>query len=588
MAITIDEYRFLIGGERFYPASDLTFTWDKFQDEIFFRKGISKLKFINSASEALDDFTALWNLENSPNKCAKIPLQVDIFCNDVWVEFFKGSIHLIDGDWNLSSCQVDIDVRPSDKYSCILDNWENPVNVFEFVAEEDRVQLDTVIGTLEFAACFNEVELEFGQTINWEDPEKGCVEGTAGWQVYNFSNVFIEKFVNLQWKPYLQKHSYWVRERWDGGGVPIGSDWVEENGTYYREVTLFLTKKLEPYVNSGGIINVGAAYSEHHEVMAAVFDNGIKWKDFIEILVKQTCDSVDVESFFYEINAVNDTINDAYQYAADYFKELVVYQKSDIKSNNKGQNATSFTGSDNPLTLKKVLDDLKKFQNVYWDITDDGKFQLEHKSRFLQNGDWDLTEDPYDEMIDGDYSYTYKKDKLPRSEEWQYMDEVSNDFIGKPITYNNACVTNQDQLTDKKFKCGYFTNDIPYMLANPDDVSNDGLVLVAADEDFKIIREDYIQDANIFQYNGCMSFFNLIPALMLWDRPQITGRVNSIFMTFYSQIAQRSCKPIRIHLCCQSLLDLTTLNKYTRLGWCRVSKISLQEPSAIVTLELEF
>lgn len=589
MAIHNDEYRFLIGGQRFYPASKLSFTWEPYENEIFSRMKISELKFIDSDEESLDDFDYLWNLENSENKCSPIPLTVDKWCNDAWsTDFFKGNIHLVDGKWNMSNCIVDIPVRPSDKYSCVLNNWENPVNVFEFVPEDERVKLGTIDGDIEYKVCAFEVE-SFGiGSYELSLPTKHCLEaGHVWWELETHATYELHEKID---KPATYtKVTTWVREVYLGSGSPpqpIEHGWVGYDGKYYRKPQMFLVEKTKDLSNSANW-----KYDKVNKLLSELFDNGIKFDKFMEVLCDQTCGGMKIRSKFFEIDSLNDGATDPYIFAKQFLSKLVIYQKSDIKNNNASQNATSFAGSDNPLTLKKILDDLKTFQGVYWDIekgvTEDTLI-LEHISYFVRQGDWDLTQEPFDTMLHGAYAYSYKKDNLPKSEEWEYMDEVSTNFKGLPIVYNNGCVAQQGQLSDKKFSCKFVTNDIPWMVANSDEIDNSGVVFVTADDDYNLIREDYIPVINKFELNGALSFYNLLPKVLLWERPQIQGMVNNQVMLFYSQATQRKIDTLEVHLCCQAILDMTMHDKHTRLGWNKVVKITLEEQGGIVKFDLEF
>jgi hypothetical protein len=598
MALTLDEYRFTIAGVRFYPNESFSVKWEKYADEVFFRRELSTLIFANDRERGVVDFDSLWILENSSARCNAFPLEVERICNGTWEPFISGSLHLVDGYWQLSDCRIDIPVRPRDKYSCTLDNWEKPVNVFAFVPQSDLVTLSTLPPGIEY-----EIETiqcsDFGPEVDIgapvppipESPPAPC-DGSNVWSL-------------LRWG----RRMHLVFDNGPGGGPPTGKRWATI-AVYVRLVALTNSQPADDWslINgnwvkapnigvapiSDGWNEIGSSYWKivyDGIILDKVYDNGIKIEDFMSVLVDRTCEGMAVESKFFGINTDQENINDAYGYAIQFLSELVVYQKTDIKYSDAAENATSFIGTDNPLTLKKVMDDMKKWCNVYWDIviTETGpKMIIEHYSYFARQGDWDLTVDPMEKFIRGGIAYKYKTDKLPKSESFQYQDDVSNDFKGVDIFYDNACITNQSELTHKKYKCEFTSNDLPWMSASPEDVDNSGIAFVTAEEDFTIIRNDFIPVINKLQLNGALSFYNLIPSLMLWKRPHLNGLVNNSEVTFYNQTPPRSHDPLKIHLCCESLLSMTTQMKKIQVGWAEVNSIELAEPGGIITLNLDF
>lgn len=586
MASKLTEYKFQLNGfmseaYRVYPNDKFTIEWERFEDEVFYRKQISTLNFANIERLGIDDFDLFWNHENSPNRCAAIPLTVYATCNDIDTELLSGKFYMVDGKWDISKCKLEIDVRPSDRYSCVVDNWDSPINVFEFVAESDKVKLETSPDSvLEQVTCEedNNDPTFINIISNRKLPYGACISG-AGWAVLKHYSEITNHFI---FGTRMNRKTTWVRERYTGAGVPSSGDWIEEDGNYYRSPKMFKVEETELNAESYYIPN---PYELINVLISESYDNGIKLEDFIKILVNQTCNAYEIRSEFFGINAAQSPLNDAYQYAIDYFEEIVVFQKTDVKYNSADQNATSFGNDNAALTLHKFLNDLKKWANVYWDITDDGTLIIEHISYFINQGDWDLTQAPMRKFIEGKAAYTYKKNDLPKQEKFQYMEDVTQEFRGLPIVYNNDC--NSEDIDESIYKCEFTNNDFT-MVARPDEVSDDGIIFITAKNNYTEMREDWIPVMNRTEYNGALSFYNLIPSLMLYERPQINGLVNGNDTTFYSQLPPRAHDPLTVHLCCEQILQMTPKMKRTQFGWARVSKISLEEPKGEVTFNLDF
>lgn len=594
MAKTLRDYRFTFNGVNVvYPCEGFQITWERYEDEIFYRKGISTLTFQNQREEGIFDFDTFWNLENSLTRCNFYDLDVDLLCGGQWEDIFDGNVHFVDGDWNVDDCTLKIDIRPNDKYSCITDNWQKAINVFDYVDLDERIELDALEGELEFKNCETEFETGGGSFLTLKEPVTNCIGNENIWWVLEHEGELVEQekswwdgiFGDDDSKLIERRKTNWIREKYTGVGVPTSTGWVEDNGSYYRKPLLFKVSETRDQF-------LGFRYKLVNEVVAKLFDNGIKLSKFMEVLARQTCGgSMDVKSKFFEINDVNDVGGGAYYYAKQFFSKCVVYQKTDIKYNNKDQNATSFASTENPLTLKKILDDLKVWANVYWDIeeTESGDvLRIEHFSYWANLGDWDFTQEPMEKFIRGHHSYKYKTNQFPKSEIFKYMDSISDDFQGKPIEYIDGCVTNQKSLVDKVEACSYTTNDIAWMIANSEEIDDDGVVFVTANDDYTKIREDFITNQNKFQLNGAMSFYNLVPNLKLWNRPRKTGLVNGLKMGFFHSKPQREHQHFDIYTCCSSILEMTTKMKRTRFGWCQVEGIELSEPSGAITFKLEF
>lgn len=162
---------------------------------------------------------------------------------------------------------------------------------------------------------------------------------------------------------------------------------------------------------------------------------------------------------------------------------LLMTPKSNVLAGEFSQPAQKAT-----ITLKYVLNMLKYLFQAYWYISEDGKFHVEHISFFKNGGSYstaatvgiDLT------MLQvvrngkawafGKNEYSFEKEDMAERYQFEWMDDVSDVFVGKPIEIVSKYV---ELGKIENITISQFTTDVDYMLLAPENMSKDGFALFA-------------------------------------------------------------------------------------------------------------
>lgn len=142
-----------------------------------------------------------------------------------------------------------------------------------------------------------------------------------------------------------------------------------------------------------------------------------------------------------------------------------------------------------PITLKQILDMLRKVYRCYWTIRY-GYLVIEHIEYFRRGGRYNGTPGVEVDLTakttvrNGKFwsyltnKYTYDKPDMPARYEFGWMDNVTEPFNGWPIDMLSGYV---DESKVEKISVSNFTSDIDYLMLNPDDASRDGFAIMKAD-----------------------------------------------------------------------------------------------------------
>jgi len=182
----------------------------------------------------------------------------------------------------------------------------------------------------------------------------------------------------------------------------------------------------------------------------------------------------------------------------NYLKEVSILHLSDAKRPGASNYATKGI-----ITLKSVLDDLKRLYNAYWFIDDDNRIRIEHISFFPHQTydppvvSLDLTSDSFNDIMSGSKKLTYQSDILKGIEGVEFSisqsaqdstselhtDPISvaiNEFDAVYLSYSETCVP----LNDKGEKSSE-VNTVSQFITNwsaieyrPDTLPEEGWALV--------------------------------------------------------------------------------------------------------------
>lgn len=220
-------------------------------------------------------------------------------------------------------------------------------------------------------------------------------------------------------------------------------------------------------------------------------------------------------------------------------KNIVLMHLSDAKRPYASNPAT--VGN---VTLKDVLDELKKMFNAYWFVNIDGKLQIEHITYFPNQAytaptvKLDLTLDKYKDVMKGNNRMSYQTEKLKgiegldwsissgafdaQSELWTLDANPSLiEFSGAYMRYADSCVPKDDkgEKTTEYKTVSLFTTDWLSVSRKPDTVPDEGWMLVHV-KDFTrndAVEYGWLPIINATAMNGALSATRLFYDFMRYD-----------------------------------------------------------------------
>lgn len=192
---------------------------------------------------------------------------------------------------------------------------------------------------------------------------------------------------------------------------------------------------------------------------------------------------------------------------------LLMSQKTNVL-NIEYQNPAQKT----PMTLQNVLNMLRDCFRCFWYI-EDNKLKIEHIYWFKNGGSYsDIPVESYDltkylNVRNGkpwDFAQskiTFDKMDMPERFQFKWMDDVTELFEGQPIQILSKYVTPGKI---EEINISNFNSDIDYVLLNPDEISNDGFVLMAAVDSNGFVPLGY-GDYSFSANNGPSNSFEIKP-----------------------------------------------------------------------------
>lgn len=567
-----------------------------------------------------DDFDWLWTLENDgrppATRCGGVAFRILETCGeDDEAVRYEYVINLNESNWDPDHCVVSCRLNPVDYFSCIYRNWEDEIDVLDEVATKNTVR--GLIGYLETQTCGPYTELAQNET-EIQDPETACLsdpsEGWALLQNYWVTPSIIGVYPGSPYTHDGESASVWVRERVDDsvssppgdGWIDIGGDsWVREPEVYYYEDRVYYFQvdpqdtavkyhvKLGKVVGANATMQVDELDESSFELNPPttpilanpiLYSNGLLLDDVLEALLENSCPlTFSIKSNFFRIDPdVSFPVDEPYPTAEAGFDKLMIWQLSDIVRPEVSDDAT-----DLKITLKSLLELLKKTFNVDWTIEDAGAtFRIEHISYFINANGEDLTTS-YPDQVTKRNAYSYDSVKIPKSETFKFAFETTPFFNGSPILYPNICASKD--VKDENYTVQGVLTDFSFCHQNGEITSLKGMFWAAVIEDggaYYFARED--DDAGNPRNNGHLSWTKLIPNYWPWDRPQTSGTVNGTSdVAFESTFRSKRQQAIPLLVDCAFLgsWDPTELMQ-SGIGWGEVDvfEISLARCELTVTL----
>jgi len=542
------QYKFFLTGRsgtrEVFPSNDRTleFSFSKDSSRSDFTRELEGTIILNGA-----DFEWIYRQELLIYRCDLIKIEIHKKCDGVWdTDWFEGDISLNSGEWSLDKCKVELSIKKYDRYQCFDDNSDEDVNVFQNVYIRRTIYPKE--GNIERQSFYQYVGpgQMFDRFPGEPDP------GSKGWDVLEYHyRTFSPEQQDLSGSYSIT----WVRETKTSVTPLLG--WIQIAYNLYARQPILYDVKNDPY-NPSSPHDYGYTY----KVMDGAIDNGLLLYDVFKMFIDRICPGLTIESDFFQWNPENPTSINYVTGEESKVRNLVLFQKSDIKRPFDTGNASIAQ-----ISFSKLLEDICNIFQLEWEITEEDKFKIEHvsyKNRILA---LDTTVGENAVLNLGNRTYTYDNDDIPKRELFSWMDDTSyGDFKAAPIIYTNSCAGNGDN-KENVYAIKNITTDVMYCLSNSASdsklVSDDGFVLVACNDDFAILKEDTLRGGN--KVNNTVAWSQLHRDYWRYNRPLLNFQMNNSDTLAITVRPMKLQENVRFRLCCASDFDTDNLIK-TALG----------------------
>lgn len=505
-------------------AANLVFSSTRDDEQLFFRTLLDQEFTFCGA-----DFTYLNDIQNGADRCDPITLTVT---KDTFSRSYI--ISLVGSDFDEDLEQVALKPRIDDRYQCILDNWEDQVNIFTTPS--------TDVGLYQGTVEIDQVNIVALPDIN-NPPPPSNDPTDPNWQVL----ILDASFALSTWAGTITYVRQTVVTDCSGGVpvAPVGSGWTlrvddcsaTNTSTYSKEVPL-ISDPEEEYIGTSTRrrdYKLVPGFDADTETVTEI-DNGRSLMLVLQNWYGSTC-SGNVVTDLFNYNAPGTAPSNAVYDQAINVANLIVFQRSDVKNPDAFQNATQ--GNISP---KDILEGLWNEFNAFWWIDDSNNLRIEHISILATSNAFDLTATHADE-IKGTNKYGSIQDDFPRNQVFTHDEDYGlRDFEGDPLNYPNACSVGEDTFPVP------WSTDVNSILSNPNVASNQGFVMVAAVEDsgdyYLPTEAGAITAAELL--NGHLAWANLQAVYHQHRRPFLTGTMNNSSHTFTSARPGKEQIPVEV------------------------------------------
>lgn len=579
--------------------------------------------------EPADDnlgFTYLMDLERQGLTCQRVNVTIDRYCdcNDTWTEeWYKGYLRLNAGEWDVSSCRVDMPVIVADAFSCLTNTWTNEINMFDF--GDPAVQISPFIGVIEKIECLSDPIIKDWKPVIpnaqatayitayfWSHLQTECLYDVAPgsdnhpWTLIKHTHITkwqlipdpVDPLTNLSTlRAITQIKSQWAREFVAGVTQPDGSGWVAVTGGWARPVNVVQVPVLDHTTSEGltalqdewstdefniGILSKWNIIGEDANGNST-FLNGKQLGPLVVDLFAEC--GLTVISNLFNINPDGtNPDNEYYERAAVDFHELILYQITDIARIDETQSATIAL-----MKVKELVDAMLTIGNA--DISLDGTtVRIEHESYWTDEVQMDLTLPEFYHLIKERWKYTYDQEQQPKNEVIAWGSETDgkgNDFDGYPIEYDNACANDQEDKTDKTYTATNYLSNLRHIVGNEDYYDDTTTIVMVSTKNLVINSADQ-PISGLSKLNGNLAMGYLLPRYYDYARPYKEGYINKTLTPMYRSLRLRLQAPIIIPMQCEDYMnnyDPAGLIK-TQLGACQIETATYTDPDGTLEVKL--
>ena len=495
------------------------------EDKLSYEKKLSgKIMFVGEAFQRLNQ------MENSVYRCDEQTLTILKVCNGIEKVIFVGKISLNEAEFNLDKCQIVAKFSEDKTDKCIDDGKNIKLNLFQLIWNRITVKTASYVGTIQKQNCFT-------NSPSYQSPDYWCGTGDPydqNWTLVSY-NVHspdgTHNFVNNVWKREIIEI--------DCSDTPDPS-WVlvEDNcGTtgkkkFARGVTLFdCVTTSQPEDENGSYQYTMDCKVLGYDGGTTVIDNGMHFSEVMKEILKGACPNLTLKSDFFQINPDNPSSINYVTGKTSTVKDIVVFQKSDVKRPTASGNASKLE-----ITLEDMLEVLLKMFNVKWRI-EGNIFRLEHVSYYSKAVGTNVMSNELKKYFEGKRIYSYQSEKIPQKERFKFKEQQGADW-NMEIVYS-GCVTNTKKNEVENIIDEAMT-DIVFAMQNPSSdskfVEDTGFVLVSTK---KIGNEYFINSepsTNGTRLNNVFAWVQLVRDFHYYERPMKVGKVNGVTTNFITSI----------------------------------------------------
>lgn len=560
-----------------YPAGffDGSFKYEQQEGQLFFR-----VKYEGSLIFKGSDYAYFKTRYDLNEYCDIYEILIEKYDQSInnYVTFWTGYFSMLDGKFDFEKCQFIVKPTVYDKYSCLLRNWENELNVIDNYYSEISVNLKSWL------------EIQF----KWNDQtELVPLTSMTMWRDYDLSECGIETIRHYAREAIILPKTIvlttpWVKDDPNEGnkindyGIDqsfniqeyndqIETKWVR-SWTYDYE-----TPELSDFVNVlqdvqdfQTILNncyPGNLISDYYKFSSVVINpdflipppprvwyskktykynaltdvivkmNGFDLSSVIVKLLKITCEDFNASTLIS--NFFTNSLNPATGQSNELLS-LYLIQNSDAKRPSASNPATKGF-----LNFKDLMDDLYNLFQVSWDLDNNNNLILKHQSEIQNVEGIDITKTPYILTTAHKKSVEFDKGLIYRYEKWDIQNTENIDFVGVPIEYNELCSGKEDARS-KTYNVN-LTTDIGYLQQRDNNASDEGFCLVATVSSIVQNRDGIL--SGILEANEWLSISRLQTNYWRHNRILRNGLMNNIETTFTSSQKIRKLSEQTIILC---------------------------------------
>ena len=315
--------------------------------------------------------------------------------------------------------------------------------------------------------------------------------------------------------------------------------------------------------------------AETHTMSDAVLKNAYKLQDVISVLLEKVAPNITLASSTF-LSGDDPIPNPDAPYTDT--RTFFITPKSNVKKIDY-----EIPAMNAPITLKQIFDMLRDGYRCYWYI-ENNQLHIEHIAFFLNGHNYDPSSLTYDiDLTEQTVSrngkawafalnkYTFDKPELTERYEFGWMDEQTLPFDGEPINIESGFV---EQGKVEKIDINDFSSDVDFILMNPEDVADDGFVLLGAiysEGEWSLAFREFPDMEYVIPQNAYCAFVYMQKYYM-YDLPSYRYRIGEGITQ--TNAVMKKCKSQEVSFPCITDPDIQKLVK-TSIGEGQYEKLSI-------------